>query len=88
MRKFNDFVKLHLKSGEYTDNYGIVLYTTQHLLKITIHLVSSNNNDKNPFTVFDGPEGSDLNPIFWVGYHQDTTDLQGIALQDTIKAGH
>ena len=46
VRKFNDFVKLHLKSGVYTDNYGIVLYTTQHLLKITIHLVSSNNNDK------------------------------------------
>ena len=87
VRKFNDFVKLHLKAGVYTDNYGIVLYTTQHLLKITIHLVSSNNNDKNPFTVFDGPEGSDLNPIFWVGYHQDTTDLQGIAPQETIKAG-
>ena len=29
-----------------------------------------------------------MNPIFWIGYHQDTTDLQGIAPQDTIKAGH
>ena len=29
-----------------------------------------------------------MNPIFWVGYHQDTTDLQGIAPQETIKAGH
>ena len=69
----------------YTDNFGVILYTTQPLHKITIHQVSSN---KNPFTIFDGPEGSDLNQIFWFGYHKDTTDLHGIAPQETKKAVH
>ena len=64
------------------------MYTTQHLLRVNINLVSSGNNDQNPFTRFDGPDGSTDNSDFWIGYHQDTTDLQGRVPQSQIRAGH
>ena len=88
IRKFNDFVRQHRNAGVFTDNFGIILYTTQHLLRVNINLVSSGNNDQNPFTRFDGPNGSTDNPDFWIEYHQDTTDLQGRVPQSQIRAGH
>ena len=75
MRKYKDFAENHMNHGVFTDNYGIVLYTTINLLEVNINVVSSSNNDKNPITRFECPAGSKLD--LYLGYHQDTTDVGG-----------
>ena len=82
MRKFKDFAENHMNHGVFTDNYGIVLYTTINLLEVNINVVSSSNNEKNPITKFECPAGSKLD--FFLGYHQDTTDVGGVH----ARAGH
>ena len=82
MRNFKDFEENHKNHGVFTDNYGIVLYTTIDLLKVNLNVVSSSNNDRNPVTKFEGPVGSEHE--FFLGYHQDTTDIA----RDHAEAGH
>ena len=82
MRKYKEFAENHMNHGVFTDNYGIVLYTTINLLEVNINVVSSSNNEKNPITKFECPAGSKLD--FYLGYHQDTTDVGGVH----ARAGH
>ena len=86
MRRFRDFQHHHRSSGVFSDNNGVILYTTIDLLKVNINIVAASNNDKNPVTKFEDPSGSQVE--FYLGYHQDTTDLIGIAQEEDIRAGH
>ena len=70
----NAFKRLHSNSGVFTDNDGIINIATAYYLHTDIHIVGTSNTDQSPFTQIScGAEHSEL--PFWVGYYQDTTDL-------------
>ena len=47
-----DFKEKHRQEGTFTDKDGIMAMTTALYLGITLSIISSSNNERNPFTVY------------------------------------
>ena len=64
------FKKLHKKNGEYTDNFGLIIFAAQNLFKVNLEVVATSCNAAQPKTVYpyNGPEP----PVatFILGYYQ------------------
>ena len=69
-RKSKEFAENHKNHGIFTDNYGIILYTTIDMIKVNSNVVAASNNEKNPVTKFEGPAGSE--DEYFLGNQLDT----------------
>ena len=67
MSLFRQFQNLHRREQTFTDNSGIILYSTMHLLNINISIVSPNPQNI-PSTLYMGSDTASV--TFLLGYYQ------------------
>ena len=82
MKNVRAFQKQYREAGVFIDNFGIILFTTMHVLNVNIILIATSNNINNPYTKYLNPEGSVCDVV--LAYYQDTTGMTGREHQ----AGH
>ena len=70
--KYSDFVQLHRRRGEWTDNRGLICTVTAHLLKRNIHIVgNANSAECVKYTKVESvPEANEYPPLT-IGYIQN-----------------
>ena len=81
-RSFNRFIKEHSVPGKFIDNFGLFVLGTGEYLNVKYHIVGTSNNAKDPVTILDYAENSDV--VMHFGYYQDNTDGVG----EKRQAGH
>ena len=81
-RSFNKFIKEHSVPGKFIDNFGLFVLATGEYLNVKYHIVGTSNNVKDPVTILDYAENSDV--VMHLGYYQDNTDGIG----EKRQAGH
>ena len=81
-RSFNRFIKEHSVPGKFIDNFGLFVLATGEYLNVKYHIVGTSNNAKDPVTILDYAENSDV--VMHLGYYQDNTDGVG----EKRQAGH
>lgn len=71
------FKKQHRTEGMYTDNMGIIVFLTQHLLKVNMKIVSTSCNQAQPFTLHQYMGPGQAVATFNIGHYQDLTHRGG-----------
>ena len=79
--KFDLFKKHHNTNGSYTDNLGIIVFATQHLLQVNLRLAATSCNAQHPVVEYEYAGPGEPLATFFVGYYQDESHKGG-------KGGH